>query len=76
MACGPHKVTGTLNTLTCRMPEAEPDTGLIRPNHLKYELSLSSDNDQEILSTNMHRCSGDTELSQASHIMMKSELLN
>ena len=69
-------MTGTLNTLTRRMPEAEPDTGSIRPYHLKYELSQSSENDQLILSTNMHRCSGDTELSQASHIMMKSELLN
>lgn len=69
-------MTGILNTLTCRVPEAEPDIGSIRPNHLKYELSLSSENDQLILGANMHRCSGDTELSQASHIMMKSELLN
>lgn len=38
------------------MPEAEPDTGSIRPNHLKYELSLNSKNDQLILNTNMHRC--------------------
>ena len=50
-------MTGTLNTLTHRMPEAEPDTGSIRPNQLKYELSLSSENDQLILNTNMHRCS-------------------
>lgn len=48
-------MTGTLNTLTRHMPEAEPDTGSIRPNHLKYELSLSSENDQLILNTNMHR---------------------
>lgn len=50
-------MTGILNTLTHRMPEAEPDTGSIRHNHLKYELSLSSENDQLILNTNMHRCS-------------------
>ena len=29
-------MTGILNTLTCHMPEAEPDIGSIRPNHLKY----------------------------------------
>lgn len=50
-------MTDILNTLTRRVPEAEPDTGSIRPNHLKYELSLSSENDQLILNTNMHRCS-------------------
>lgn len=43
-------MTGILNTLTHRMPEAEPDIGSIRPTHLKYELSLSSENDQLILS--------------------------
>lgn len=50
-------MTGILNTLTRHMPEAESDMGSIRPNHLKYELSLSSKNDQLILNTNMHRCS-------------------
>ena len=50
-------MTGILNTLTRRMPEAEPDIGSIRPTNLKYELSLSSENDQLILNTNMHRCS-------------------
>lgn len=69
-------MTGILNTLTRRVPETKPDIGSIRPNHLNYELSLSSEDDQLILSTNKHRCSGDTKLSQASHIMMKSELLN
>lgn len=49
-------MTGILNTLTHRMPEAEPDIDSFRPNHLKYELSLSSENDQQILGTNMHRC--------------------
>lgn len=58
-------MTGTFNTLTRRMPEAEPDTGSIRPNHLKYELSLSSKNDQLILNTNMHRCS--TEQNDTKH---------
>lgn len=52
-----HNVTGILSTLTRRMAEAELDIGSIRPNHLKYELSLSSKNDQLILNTNMHRCS-------------------
>ena len=69
-------MTGILNTLTHRMPESEPDIGSIRPTHLKYELSLSSDNDQLILSTNMHRCSREQNYPRASHIMMKSELLN
>lgn len=50
-------MTGTLNTLTRRVREAEPDTGSIRPNHFKYELSLSSENDQLLLNSNMHRCS-------------------
>lgn len=57
IACGPHNVTGILSTLTRRMAKDELDIGSIRPNHLKYELSLSSENDQLILSTNMHRCS-------------------
>lgn len=50
-------MTSTFNSLTRRMPEAEPETGSIRHNHLKYELSLSSENDQLILNTNVHRCS-------------------
>lgn len=50
-------MTGILNTLIRYMPEAEPDIGSIRPNHLKFELSISSENDQLILGTDMHRCS-------------------